>query len=93
MPSPNRRLARFLIPATALLLAACAGSSPPPLIQTQVIKVLPPAALLDCPVPAMPAQLTTRDQERKLMLDLAAWGSRCRAQLDAVKQWEQGAGK
>ena len=90
MPYLYPKLARLSIPAIALLLTACAGSSaaPPPLIQTQVIKEVPPAALLVCPAPTLPDNVASRDQERTLMLDLAVSYARCKAQLDAVKMWE-----
>ena len=70
-----------------LLLAACANSSTP-VLQTQVIKEAPPAALLDCPAPVIPDTVPNRDAERKIMLDVAAWGAHCKDQLDAIKSWE-----
>jgi len=85
--------AKALTLATLLPLAGCGVFSapsppPPPLIQTKVVKELPPQALLDYPPPPeMPAQLQSRDDIRDLALRLAAWGKELAARLDAIKDW------
>ena len=90
MLSLNPRLARVSMLATALCLTACAAAStPPPLIQTQVIKEVPPAALLDCPPPVIPTTVPNRDAERGVMLTLAEAYERCQGQLNALKAWSK----
>lgn len=83
------RRAKLLMLAIALPLTACVGSSvaPPPIVDHKMVTTLPPAALLEYPVPPA-VNATTRDQERQLLLDLAAWGANLRARLDALKAWQ-----
>ena len=80
-------LAACLMLATMLPLQGCAPSSPP-LIQTQVQRVLPPPELTaDIPPPDLPDQITTRDQLDQITLDLAGWGVALRSRLKGLRDW------
>jgi hypothetical protein len=84
----RRTLAAALMLATLPLLTACGTSSPPPLIQTQVVKVRPPAGpLADIQPPDLPEQAATRDDMNALTLGLAGWGASLRARLGELRDW------
>jgi hypothetical protein len=88
--SPSRQLCvASLMLAISPLLPACGNSSvPPPLIQNQTIRVLPPAGLIaDIPPPEVPAQVGSRDEANAVMLSLAGWGAQLRQRLADLREW------
>src|SRR5260221_464857 len=89
-----RILAALLMLAMPPCLMACGTSSPapPPLIQTQVIKVMPPPGLLeDIPPPDLPARLQSRDDIDAVTLGLAGWGKQLRNRLAELRGWSTAA--
>lgn len=82
-------LAGLLMLVTSLLLAGCEDSSiPPPVVETQTVKVLPPAGLMaDIPPPAIPETVATRDDFRDVTIDLAQWGAQLRQRLSDLRDW------
>ena len=84
-----RKLVSLSMLAISLSLQACGNSSlPPPVLQTNTIKIVPPASLLDYPPPPDAAAIADRDGERQLLLDMTAWAMEMKARLDALKAWE-----
>jgi len=75
-----------------LLLAGCAHAQPPrPPPAPEVVRVLPPAALMDLhPEPEVPAAGATQRDVARYLLDLYAWAEEGWARLTAVKEWSDG---
>lgn len=73
----------------ALLLCACASSSAPPLITTELVRLVPPASLTaPCPVP--PLNLTTWGAvvEEDMPAMIAALRT-CDIRMTALRQWAE----
>lgn len=84
-----------LMLATPLLSTGCGDSSiPPPVVETQTVKIFPPAGLMaDLPPPALPDRLGSRDDLDQVTLDLAGWGAQLRARLAGLRAWAAESGQ
>ena len=87
-----RKFPKALAPLSALgwalLLTACAGTTPP--VQIRVERVTPPKALLTCaPDPAVPAT-NEDDPVAGYVTDLWEAGEDCRAKVKALRDWSAG---
>ena len=93
MVPKKARIAGLLMAVIAPFCAGCASSCPPPpppLVETKVVTVLPPDDLLaDIPPPDLPADISSRDQFRQTVVDVAGYAAKLRARLADLRDWRR----
>ena len=84
---PRRRRAARTVLASLCLLALCACSSKPPtMVQTQVVKRLPPPGLVPhCPEPEFTG--TTYGDAVRFIPTLQMAMRRCQTQINTLNNW------